>query len=230
VLLADPPGAPTPAQIAADPALGKINANNPYVNYGNLDLVADVVIDLVNAPATQQTLVNEGANPKYTVALENAFDNPPVIQVTGTAPTGPEAIKSAQLVAQALSHSLYQMQANQHVNSHYMISADEIVNPGTASASSSGKLRTLVGFLALGIILLLVAVSIAQSLENRRRGRGATTPAMGRRQEFSGPGQNRNEELMRRPEAPRMPNPDPRTQEAWPRSAVAGNRGRFSDD
>jgi capsular polysaccharide biosynthesis protein len=235
VLLSDPPGPPTAAQIAADPALGKINANNPYVNYGNLDLVADVVIDLVNAPVTQQTLVNEGANPKYTVALENAFDNPPVIQVTGTASNGPEAIKSAQLVAQAISQSLYQMQANQHVNSRYMISSDEIVKPTTASASSSGKLRTLVGFVALGIILLLVVVSIAQSLENRRRGRGATTPTADRRPDlssrnFSDPMQNRNEEVPRRSQSPRMPNADSRMSDTRPRGAVAGYRGRFGDD
>jgi hypothetical protein len=230
VLLTDPPAPPTPAQIAADPALGKINANNPYVNYGNLDLVADVVIDLVNAPVAQQALVNEGANPKYTVALENAFGNPPAIQVTGTAPNGPEAIKSAQLVAQALSQNLYRMQVNQHVNSSYMISSDEIVKPTTASVSSSGKLRTLVAVVALGIILLLVAVSVAQSLESRRRGRGAATPTADGHPDFSGPMPNRNEEALRRPEGRRIPNAGSRISDTRPSGAAAGYRGRFGDD
>jgi uncharacterized protein involved in exopolysaccharide biosynthesis len=31
-ILTSPPPAPTAAQIARDPALGKIDANNPYVN------------------------------------------------------------------------------------------------------------------------------------------------------------------------------------------------------
>lgn len=171
ILLANPPNPPTQAQIAADPALGKVNWNNPYLGYGNLVLVADVVIELVGSPAVQQELVNKGADPKYTVALENAFENPPVIQATGVGPSPAAAIKSAQLVAAQVIQSLYQIQAEQHVDRPAMITGAEFVKPSVATSSSSGKLRTLIGFFALGLILLLLAVSIAQAMENRGIGR-----------------------------------------------------------
>jgi hypothetical protein len=152
-------------------------------------------------------VVNEGASPKYTAALSPSLDNPPVINVTGTASTASAAIKSAQLVAQAVGQDLYQMQAAQHVNPRYMITSTELVKPTTASASSSSKLRTLIGFLALGLILLLIAVSIAQSLENRRRDRAAKPKTSGpvRHDDFSVPTETRGLRPQR-PEPDQMPN------------------------
>jgi capsular polysaccharide biosynthesis protein len=173
ILLANPPSPPTAGQIAANPALGNVNANNPYLNYGNLVLVADMVIAVATAPAAGQSVVAQGANPKYTVELAPLLDNPPIIDVTDIGATPAAAEHSTQLVAQQVMTSLRQMQAAQKVNPKYMIDGTEIVSPTSATSSSSSKLRTLVGLLAAGLLLLLVAVSISQSLENRRKGRAS---------------------------------------------------------
>lgn len=171
LLLAPKPG-PNAAQIQADPSLAKINANNPYLDYGNLILVADVVIDAANAPSSQQVLASAGVQPGYQVALSTAVDNPAVIQVTGSGSSAPAAIRSAQLVAGQVSSTLRQLQAAKDVNPSYMITADEFVKPQQASKTISGKLRTSAGFLALGVLLLLVAVSIAESVAKRRQDQG----------------------------------------------------------
>ena len=172
ILLVNPPGPPTAQQIAANPSLGKISTANPYVSYGNLNFVADVVINIVDSPSVQQSLVQAGADPRYAVALAVELGNPPIIQVTGVASNGSEAIRTAQLVVGAVEQHLIQIQQNQSVNSRYMITGQEFAKPEIATKSVSGKLRTMITFLALGLIVLLVAVSIMEAFAKRRRRRG----------------------------------------------------------
>lgn len=179
VLLVNPPGEPTTAQISANPQLKNINANNPYVNYNNLNVVADVVMSLVTAEPGQQALVRAGADPRYQVALSSAFGTPPIIQVTGVASSGEEAIRSAALVASAIRTNLHQMQAKQDVNSYYMITSEEIVQPTQAHMAVSGKIRTLIAVLGLSALLLLVAVSMSEAIEKRRKQKIVATPSAG---------------------------------------------------
>jgi capsular polysaccharide biosynthesis protein len=226
VLLANPPSPPTSAQIAADPALAKVNASNPYLSYGNLVLVADVLIDVVNSAATQESLVKEGASPTYTVALAPLLDNPPAIRVTGTATSAAAAIRNAQLVTQSVAKDLYQIQANENVAPDYMITSIELVKPMTAFTSSSGKLRNLVGLLALGLILLLVAISFAQALENRKRERTGrpVQPERASGEVFPGPGEYMNYEYVN--EEPGRHSAS-RIAAQQPPDSVAGNRPRY---
>ena len=62
VVLIAPPPPPSPEQIAADPKLAKVNSNNPYVDFGDLSIVSDVVLSVVNYNASQQTLLSEGVD------------------------------------------------------------------------------------------------------------------------------------------------------------------------
>jgi capsular polysaccharide biosynthesis protein len=170
VLLANPTP-PTAAQVAANPSLAKINTSNPYLGYGDLVLVSDIVIDVVSSPAVAQSLASQGANPKYTVTNAPLLNNPPIIAITDSGPTPAAAEQSTQLVAQQAIKSLQQMQADKNVNPYYMITGTEVVKPTMATSSSSSKLRTAVGVLAIGLIVLLIAISVAQALENRREGK-----------------------------------------------------------
>ena len=144
ILLTNPPAPPTAAQIAADPSLAHVNADNPFVDLGNLVFVADALIEVVTSPAAQQALVQAGASRQYQVALDVSAESPPAIDVTGVASNAQAAIQSAQLVAKAVSQDLYRMQAGKHVDTKYMISSTEYVQPTSATTSSSGKLRTTI--------------------------------------------------------------------------------------
>lgn len=169
VLLTNPPASPTAVQIAQDPALAK--TNNPFANLGNLTYVADTLIDEVSAPADKDTLTEAGAS-RYQVALADGDQTsiPPAIDITGTAANAQAAMQTAQLVATAISSDLNKLQVSQHVQSKYMINAVEYVTPASAT-KVSGKLRVAAGVVAIGLIVLLVSVSIAQGREEQKNRR-----------------------------------------------------------
>jgi capsular polysaccharide biosynthesis protein len=169
LLLLSPPGPPTQQQIAANHKLAKINTNNPYVNYGDMAVVADAVINILSSNASAQALVNEGVSPNYTATLSTDFGTPPIIEITGTGHTAESAIQGANLVTSAAQADLYQMQKNQGVNPLYMITSTELVKPTSAQTASSGKLRTLIAVLAVGALLLFIVVSLTDAVERRRR-------------------------------------------------------------
>jgi capsular polysaccharide biosynthesis protein len=178
-LLVNPPAPPSSAQIAADPALGKVNTNNPYVNFDNLTVTADALVDLLSSAASQHSLAHAGADPQYQVALSADAGAPPIVQITGVGPSAQEALRTASLVNAAAVSDLDQMQNG--VNPKYMIKATEIVLPAQAQLQSSGKLRTLIAVLAVGAILMFTVISLAEALEKRRTGGSiADTPSLNR--------------------------------------------------
>jgi hypothetical protein len=168
VLLTSPPTLPTAVEIAQDPALAK--TNNPFADLGNLTYVADALIDEVNAAAVQDTLSEAGAG-AYQVALADSDQNPtpPAIDISGTGSNAQAAIQSVQLVTNAVTHDLKKMQLSQNVQTKYMINAVEYVTPTSAIKVSSGTVRVAAGIVAIGLMALLVAVSIAQGLEEHSR-------------------------------------------------------------
>ena len=175
ILLANPQGAATPSQIATDPALKKANPYNTFVSYGDLTVVADTVIQLVTAPTAQQALIQSGVGPSYQMALSTAIGNPPIINITGVGPSPQEAIRSAALLVDASKTDLHNLQVKQGIDNFYMITAVEIVDPTQATRSSSGKLRSLIAVLGAGLILLLIAVSVTDAVDKRRKSASSST-------------------------------------------------------
>jgi len=190
LLLLSPPAPPTPAQIAQDPKLRKIPYNNPYVDFGDLPIVADAVQTVVTSAAAQDALTKLGANPDYQVTLSSDTSTPPLLEITGIAKTQEEAILTAKLVTQAANKDLYQLQRAQGVNNYYLIKGTVLVQPDTAQVSVSGKLRTLVAVLALGAILMFVGVSVMDAVDKRRSsfGQGGYSPGHMRADQADGAG------------------------------------------
>jgi hypothetical protein len=172
LLLLTPPTAPSPQQIAADPKLAKVDANNPYVGLG-LPVAADAVLNVITDNATALALDNEGVSPNYKAVLSTDFGDPPIIEITGVGPSAEAAIRSANLVTLAARASLFQLQKKQGVTNQYLITSTELVRPQQATLSVSGKLRSLIAVLALGAIMLFVVVSVIDVLQKRRKDRPA---------------------------------------------------------
>jgi capsular polysaccharide biosynthesis protein len=168
LLLLSPPTAPSAAQIAANHKLAKINPNNPYVNFDDLPVVADAIIDSVTSNTVEQTLADQGVDPEYQVVLSTDFGNPPIIEITGIGSTAASAMRSASLVTSTALNELYQMQQAQGVNKFYMITATQLVKPSQAQTTASGKLRTLIAVLGIGALLLFIVISVAEAREKRR--------------------------------------------------------------
>jgi capsular polysaccharide biosynthesis protein len=182
-LLIVPPGTPTSSQIAADPALAKINPNNPYVTYNDLSVVADTVIDVVTDPASEQSMAAQGADPGYSLQLSTDYGNPPIIDITGIGKTPQIAMRSAELVTKAAQADLLSLQRTQGVNSYYMITGTQLITPTQATTSVSGKLRTLIAVLSVGLLVLFAGVSLVEALERRRRGQAGGARARQREPE-----------------------------------------------
>jgi capsular polysaccharide biosynthesis protein len=167
-LLIITPQPPTTAQIAASPKLQKINRNNPYLDYGNLQIAGDAVIQLVTSPASWPALQNAGVNPKYTMSLSTDVGDPPIIEITGSGRTPQEAINSAAVLSQTAATDLSELQKAQGVNRLYMLQAAPLVRPTQAVRSNSGKLRSVIAVLALGALLLFIVISVADAVDKRR--------------------------------------------------------------
>jgi hypothetical protein len=160
-ILMAPPAPPTAAQIATNPALGRINTNNAYLRFGDLSIVVDLLTQSMTTDAARQGLVNEGADPRYTLAPSANFGaSVPIIQITGVGSSAQTAIRSAQLVSQATINTLYKLQSAQGTNPGYMITTLAVSTPTSAQLQVSSKLRSVIAVLALGAILLFVVVSM----------------------------------------------------------------------
>jgi hypothetical protein len=141
---------------------------NPLASLQNLVQVADVLSQMVTAPAEETKLVNEGAAPGYEVSSDNSLETPPVVDIVGVGNSPQQAINSAQLVATDIEAQLYSLQTSQNVSKTFLITSVEYVKPTFAAKSASSHLRSAIVVLVAGLLVLLVAISVSQSIEERR--------------------------------------------------------------
>jgi type II secretory pathway pseudopilin PulG len=182
-ILVAPPPAPTQQQIARDPALGKINANNPLVSYGNLQVVGLILSQQIGTKSMEDTLRREGVDPRSTVVNDTIYANAPLLDVTGVGTTPAAATRSGMIEGQTLVKLLNDIQAQEGVTPGYRVTASSLVVPDQASLKTSSKLRDLIVVMVVGIILLFVAVSVGKARDERKReraGGGAAWPGENR--------------------------------------------------
>jgi hypothetical protein len=170
-ILINPPAPPTDEEIARDPALGRINSDNPYTRFSDETVLVGILSSTMDSKSVQRTLLKAGADPRYTVAPESEIWSSPIVQITARGGTPAVAISSAKLVANALTRELDRRQQKEGVDPRYRIKARQVNAPDGAQLRASGQLRMLVGVLALGAVLLFVVVSVADALTTLRRER-----------------------------------------------------------
>jgi hypothetical protein len=91
-----------------------------------------------------------------------------MLGITGVGSSGPQAIRTAELVGAALNRELENLQASRGVAPRYQIKPELIDAPDTASQKVSGKLRSLIGVFVLGVVLLFVVISAGEGLATLR--------------------------------------------------------------
>jgi hypothetical protein len=171
-VLINPPAPPTAEEIARDPALGRVNADNPFTRFADQSVVVQVVTGSLSSESTRRALQDQGADSRYTVAPSSELGySSPIVQITGVGATPRNAVHTAELVGDALTRELDRMQAVRGVDPQYEIKTQEVEAPAGAELRASGQARTLVAVLALGGILLFIVVSGADALSALRRDR-----------------------------------------------------------
>jgi hypothetical protein len=173
-LLVNPPAPPTSQQIAADPKLAHVHADNPYTRFGNQPVMIDVLSRTVSTPAARQKLLTQGADPSYAVESATTFGfATPVLQITAAGTTPQLASRTATLVSQAVLAELDRLQEKAQVDAPYRITAQLLEPPTAPFPQASGKVRSLVAVLAVGVIALFSLISVADALgairQQRRR-------------------------------------------------------------
>jgi capsular polysaccharide biosynthesis protein len=168
-ILINPPNPPTATQLAQDPSLGRLNSNNQLVGYGNLNIIVDLLAEDLNTGADRQMLVAKGANPLYTIAPNTTYLSAPILDIVGVGSTPAEATNTAKLVGNEMVNRLNEIQSQQGTSRKYFVTAEPLQIPTQAQAQLSSKLRSLIGILAAGAIILFVAVSTMNGIAERRR-------------------------------------------------------------
>jgi hypothetical protein len=171
-ILINPPPPPTAEEIARDPALGRVNADNPYTRFSDPSVIIEVLASALQSASAQRALLRAGADGPYTVARTSEFGySSPIMAITaqGSSPQG--AIRTAKLVGDAVTRELDRMQESRGVAPRYLIRAQQVNAPDHAQLKASGQLRVLVGVLAFGAVLLFVLVSVADAITALRRER-----------------------------------------------------------
>ncbi|MGY1631537.1 hypothetical protein ACI784_07510 [Geodermatophilus sp. SYSU D01186] len=176
-VLAYPPAPPTAEQIAEDPALGQINYNNPYLRFTNDSTVGQVLANRVGSIPVRQELVDAGADDQYAIGPSTAFGSSGlVIGVTATGTSPAQADRTMDLVTQRMQQELAEMQTIYGADEQALITALPVAEPSAPAAVLSGLVRSLVGVVAVGVIVLFAALSLAERRESsavhptRRRG------------------------------------------------------------
>ena len=180
-ILINPPAPPSDEQIARDPALGRIHADNPYTRFSDQTVVVQVLASSMANESVKRALLTAGAEPRYKVESASGFGSSsgPIVKVTAQGTTPEVAVRSARLVGNAVNRKLQDMQQAQGVDPKYQIKANLVNTSDGAQLQASGQLRALVGVLGLGTLLLFLVVSMGDAvttLRMERAGRSAASP------------------------------------------------------
>jgi capsular polysaccharide biosynthesis protein len=168
-ILVNPPPLPTDAQIARDPALGRIKDDNPYTRFSDQAVLVSVLASRLGSDDTRLSLARQGADPNYIAAPSAEFGfSAPILQITGTGTSAAAAVTTTNVVGAAVTRELDQMQRVRGVDKGYRITAEAVVAAHDAKLKPSGKLRSLVAVLVLGTILLFMAMSVLDALSTLR--------------------------------------------------------------
>lgn len=167
-----PKPAPTADQIAQNPALAHVHSDNPYVRSGDASVIIQLLSSTMSSESARRALVKAGADPRYAVAPVVQFgQTSPMVQLDAQGASAASAIRTARLVGDATAKELDRMQEAEGVDPDYRIGTLPVAHADQAELQASGKLRTLVGVLVLGAVVLFMVVSVSDALESLRRER-----------------------------------------------------------
>jgi hypothetical protein len=177
VLIAPPP-LPTDAQIERDPALGRLNSDNPYLRLPS-SVVVDVLTSKVSGDDIRRDLVSQGADTNYQIAATNTIGNGLIISILGTGVSAAQSRKTLDLVVTSMNSELQQMQTINGADKRFLYQAQPINAPTNATRKITGTLRSLIAVTAAGVILLFACISVAEAIPARRTRRLAAAGAAG---------------------------------------------------
>jgi hypothetical protein len=177
-VLIEPPAPPTAAEIRADPNLRGAGSDNPYNRYSDPSVILNVVARKATDETVQQRAAKTGADVNFDVSPSRRFGGTsPILDVAASGPTEEEVLATLRFLGLQVAKELRQTQADEGVDPRYMFTTRVVESPEEATRLYSGTVRSLVGLLALGALVLVLVLAVLRSREIQRAGRSAPAAA-----------------------------------------------------
>ena len=180
-VLVNPP-LPSESELANSPALRRLNSNNPYLRFSNQAMVGQVVASRVGGNQVRSELIAAGADKDYVIAPSGEFGGSgQILQITGLGATPEAAARTGGLVTERMIQELRSMQKVYGADDRYLMTTLAIEPPGPPRQQTSGSMRSIMGIAGAGVLVLFMAISIAQAVEQARGQRVARAGRRGGR-------------------------------------------------
>jgi hypothetical protein len=172
IVLLSPPEAPRSDAAASGPpaAVGQ----NPFARYGDLSVVADILVRVIGGDAKRAEYASQGVTEYEVVA--NRFQRGPVIDVTGKGSSAEAAVGSAETVMDDVNATLTELQEAEQADPDYLITGAPLAPPSGAAAMYGSTVRTGIAALAVGGLGTLMLAVLAEARTRRRAARPAPEP------------------------------------------------------
>lgn len=204
---------PQPRADAAnfDPA----TSPNPFlrVTDGSLNIASGLAAQVVSSASVVDRIVAAGGADDFTVIAGTGLSDSPVLHIAATAESAQMALRTVELLTQAIPEELKARQRALGAPPESWINAVTITTPDQASRLVGSKRRAFIGVVVLGAAFAVSMAFVVESIERRTRGPG------GRKARRSGAGTPQPD-----PDGPATSPPRTRTRsdDADRRSGVTG--------
>jgi hypothetical protein len=168
VVLLSPPEAPD-VDNAATSAQAPDVGQNPFVRYGDLSVVADILARVMDSDSRRAEFESQGVT-DYDVVV-NRVQRGPVVDVTGQGPTPEAATRSTEVVLGEVDSVLSDLQKTEGADPNYFIKAATLEPPSTAKAMYGSTLRSAIAALAVGALATLGLAVLAEAIARQRAAR-----------------------------------------------------------
>lgn len=155
----------------APPQDAKPSFSNPYIRFGDISVVVDVLKRIMTSGPVVDALRADGLHGKFTVTANVDFTRGPIVDIVADADSGADAISDVKLIGGELKRQLATLQKSQGTDERYFITSSVIVKATRATTRLSSALRRLLVALALGTGVIIGSAVIADAFARRTRGR-----------------------------------------------------------
>jgi capsular polysaccharide biosynthesis protein len=176
LVLIGPPGPPTAAELEADPALASARLDNPYARAFDPTVITEIVARVVASDRDRGNIPGG-----YRIDTARRYgSSAPLIEISARAGDPDVAVDQARIVSDRFVAALASIQAVENVHPRSLITTRVVDAAEGPREIVTQRLRAILGVAALGAIIVLVAVTLAQAIaEQRMRRRLASIDPFG---------------------------------------------------
>lgn len=153
------------------PETGQPSFSNPYVRFGDISVVVDVLKRIMMSDPVVEGLRGDGLHGTFTVSANVDFARGPIIDIVAEADSEADTIADIGLIGDELGRRLAALQKAQGTDRRYFITSKVVVPATKATPALSSMIRRLLVALALGIGFVIGMAVAADALAHRTRRR-----------------------------------------------------------